>query len=107
MSQPNSTSQKPNPLSATPKNLSREMYLPRPTPSISKPISRTLLICRSSNSFRSPSTVIRARLPPDCPAQLLLLFVAQRIGAFQLEQLFSSRSRGHNHSRHRQAGETK
>src|SRR6266571_8565460 len=66
MSQPNTTSFFFNDPSTTERSFSKETYLPRPTPSMSKPISLTLLICRSSNSLRSPSTVIRLRLPVHC-----------------------------------------
>src|SRR5512146_58595 len=56
MSQPNTTSQNPRPLSAAAKNLSSDTYFPRSTPSMSKPPIFTFEMPRSSNARRSAST---------------------------------------------------
>src|ERR1700733_410943 len=53
MSQPKITSQKPNPDSTMPQNLSRLAYFPRNTPSMSKPPTLTFLMPRSLKRARS------------------------------------------------------
>src|SRR5215213_9517971 len=58
MSHPKMTSQKPKPGSATLQNFSSETYLPRRTPSTSKPPTFTFLIFRASNDFfRAPRSM--------------------------------------------------
>src|SRR6202165_5566719 len=56
MSQPNTTSQKPKPLSTAEKNLSRWMYLPRSTPSMSDTATFTLPMV----DLRIASTMVEA-----------------------------------------------
>jgi hypothetical protein len=56
MSQPNTTSQKPKPLSTAEKNLSRWMYLPRSTPSMSETATFTLPMV----DLRIASTMVEA-----------------------------------------------
>src|SRR3954467_9827419 len=60
MSQPKITSQNPNPVSATDQNLSSEMYLPRSTPSRSKPPT---LIRRTSWAAKRSRSWFRSMLP--------------------------------------------
>src|SRR5262245_26033513 len=53
MSQPKMTSQKPNPCSTALQNFSRLTYLPRKTPSMSKPPTLTFFMPRSSKRAKS------------------------------------------------------
>src|ERR1700758_3635419 len=68
MSQPNTTSQKPNPPSAAEKNLSLWMYLPRSTPSMSDTatLTRVPAAARTASSTFLAGTSCGISAPRGC-----------------------------------------
>src|SRR5260370_602394 len=70
MSQPKMTSQKPKPPSTALQNLSSDTYLPRRTPSTSKPPILTFFTPCSSNFFFRAAASMAARYQPfGCAAK--------------------------------------
>src|SRR5512134_400606 len=95
MSQPNTTSQKPNPPSTADSNLSLCRYLPRKTPSMSVTATLTLPLaeaCTFFSALRAPSLA-----GPDLDLLAIGLSSAWRASLTQLSQMstHAAGSRGH------------